>query len=434
MAHLSLRNRLIGLNAITIASLVFALNSPDRVAFSLSTWATIGAFILILTAVERADVSIPLSSTTLRISVGASIGLAAAIQLGPALGCIIVLIGHLLDSVLARRDPIKSLTNVCTFVTATSLGGLFYWSVASAASSPVGSSQNILASLGASAVHIAISTLLMASIVAPIVGMPIISFIQSAIRLLAMETLAMPAVAGMIVVAAKENAFAIILLSFPLLGPQVAYRTLARAQQSVRATLESLTDVVERRDPYTANHSERVSRYVRRTLQEMPDIPFDLIETIVAAARVHDLGKVGTRDLILFKPGPLTTEERREIQRHTVIGSELLSVSDEYHLMALIVRHHHEFWNGAGYPDHIAGEDIPLGSRIIAVADAFDTMTTDRPYRTAMPVAAALEEIRRSSGTQFDPHVVRAFLQVFGTANKATLEPASNKKYATSAT
>lgn len=385
--------------------------------------AVAAALLIVLTSIERMDITIPISSTTLRVSVGASVALASAMFLGPWFGCVVVFIGHLIDSLLARRDPVKSITNVAINVATTALSGLLYQATSNADISPVGSTQNIAASLGASTVHVVVSTLLMAMIVAPIIGMPFRTFLQSASRLLVIEGVTMPAVSGLMVLAAKESAAAVVLIVFPLLGPQVAYRTLIRAQRSVRATLESLADILEQRDPYTANHSMRVASYVRAILHEMPDVPYELTETIVDAARVHDIGKVGARDVTLFKPGPLTTEERRDFQHHTAIGSDILSNTDEYRLTALIVRHHHENWNGTGYPDRLVGHDIPLGSRVIAVADAFDAMTTDRPYRTAMPRAAAIEEIRRHSGTQFDPQVVAAFLRSVGAGGDGTVQP-----------
>ena len=396
--------------AIALTCIVVAVGTGSRPSLSTSDWVLVAAFLAVLIVIERMDVAIPLSSTTFKVSVGSSVALAAVMALDVGIGCLIVLTGHLVDSILAKRDPIKAATNIASYVTASIMAGLAYHSLADTTLSPVSSFQNIGASLAASMIHVSVSTLLMAVIVAPIIGMPLLSFLRSAMRLLATETVAMPAVSGLIVLAAAESAGTVLLLAFPLLGPQVAYRTLGRAQRSVRDTLENLSDILEQRDPYTANHSVRVASMVRATLAEMPDIPYDLTETIVAAARVHDIGKIGARDISLFKPGPLTTEERHDIQRHTVIGSDLLANTHEYRLTATLVRHHHENWNGSGYPDRLAGQDIPLGSRVIAVADAFDAMTTDRPYRTAMPFAVALDELRRHSGTQFDPQVVSAFL------------------------
>jgi HD-GYP domain-containing protein (c-di-GMP phosphodiesterase class II) len=369
------------------------------------------SLLLVILVIERLDVSIPISSGTLRVSAGAPVALASAMHFGVGIGCLIVLTGHILDSVLARRDPIKSVTNIATFVTATAVGGFVYRELADLSTSPVGSAGNLLAALGSSAAFVAVSTASVAMIVAPIIGMPMQTLWQSTVRLSAIETVTFPAVGGLVALAAAENAFAVVLLAFPLLGPQVAYRTLIRAQRSVRDTLESLADAVEQRDLYTSNHSIRVTETVKRILHEMPDIPYELTETIVQAARVHDIGKVGTRDVTLYKTGPLTTEERVEMQRHAEVGSVIVARTEEYRLTAEIIRHHHEFWNGGGYPDKLSGHDIPLGSRVIAVADTFDAMTTDRPYRRGMPVSIAVEEIRRNSGTQFDPNVVAAFLR-----------------------
>lgn len=380
-------------------------------ALSNADWWVVGALLLVIVVIERLDISIPVASETLRVSVGAPLALAAAMYLGVGLGCLIVLTAHLVDSILARRDPLKSITNIATFVTATAVGGWIYAWLAHDGVSPVGSIHNLGVALLASLVYVAVSTISMAAIVAPIIGMPMRDLWRSTLRLSAVEAVTLPAIAGLVALAAAESAAAVLLLAFPLLGPQVAYRTLARAQRSARDTLESLVDAIEQRDQYTANHSSRVAGYARQILSEMPDVPYQLTETIVIAARVHDIGKVGTRDMTLYKPGPLTQEERREILRHAEVGSVIVSRTQEYRLTASIVRHHHEHWDGSGYPDGLAGQEIPLGARVIAVADAYDAMTTDRVYRTAMSRAAAIEEIRRGAGSHFDPMVVNAFLR-----------------------
>lgn len=396
------------------AAIAVGLGLSTAQSLTLADWSVAAALIIIITVIERLNVSIPIFNGSLSVSVGAPLALAAAMHMGVGVGCLIVLTGHVFDSLLARRDPIKSLTNIATYVSATALGGTVYWAFADSAFSPVGSLVNLVAALFASIAFVLVSTLSMALIVAPIIGMPMHTLWQSTLRLSMVEAVTLPAVGGLVALAAQESAAAVLLLAFPLLGPQVAYRTLVRAQRSVRDTLESLADAVEQRDPYTSNHSIRVTNTVRLILQELTDVPYELTETILAAARVHDIGKVGTRDLTLYKPGPLTTEERREMQRHAEVGSVIVARTDEYRLTAAIIRHHHEHWNGAGYPDRLAGHEIPLGSRVIAVADAFDAMTTDRPYRRAMTREVAIEEVRRGSGTQFDPTVVNAFLRGLG--------------------
>lgn len=403
----SARFWLLGLAAATATTLGVGLTSTQTV--SQQDWLVACALLVLIVVVERVDIRFPISSGSLGVSVGAPLALAAAMHLGVGIGALIVLIGHTADSLLARRDPIKSLTNIGTFVCATAAGGGVYTALADPLISPLGSVENLVFALLASIVFVLVSTGTMTVIVAPIVGLPMSTLWQSTLRLSAVEAVTLPAVAGLVAVAANENAAAVLLLIFPLLGPQIAYKTLNKAQRGVRDTLESLTDAIELRDPYTANHSIRVTETVKATLEEMPDVPYELTATILAASRVHDVGKVGTRDLTLYKPGPLTADERREIRRHAEIGGEIVSRIDEYRLTASIIRHHHEHWNGAGYPDGLVGTDIPVGSRVIGVADAFDAMTSDRPYRRAMSQQAALAEIRRNSGTQFDPQVVAAF-------------------------
>lgn len=406
----SVRFWLLLLAAATATALGVGLTSAQTV--SRQDWLVACALLILIIVVERLDITVPVSVGSFSVSVGAPLGLATAMHLGVGIAALLVLTGNVIDSILARRDPIKSLTNIGSFVCATAAGGGLYVLLADPAVSPLGSIRNLTCALVASIAFVIVSTGTMTLIVAPIIGLPMVTLWQSTLRLSALEAFTMPAVAGLIAVAANENAAAVILLMFPLLGPQIAYRTLTKAQRGVRDTLESLVDAIELRDPYTNNHSIRVTDTVKAILDEMPDVPYELTATILSASRVHDVGKVGTRDLTLYKPGRLTSDERQEIRRHAEIGGEIVSRIDEYRLTASIIRHHHEHWNGAGYPDGLTGADIPLGSRVIGVADAFDAMTSDRPYRRAMSRVAALDEIRHHSGTQFDPRVVIAFERV----------------------
>jgi putative nucleotidyltransferase with HDIG domain len=173
--------------------------------------------------------------------------------------------------------------------------------------------------------------------------------------------------------------------------------------------MEGLADAVERRDPYTYRHSIRVTEHVRTILGAMPQVPRATREAIIAAAHVHDLGKVGSRDGSLKKPGDLSPEERQEIEQHAAVGAEIVSRLEAYRPSVDTIRHHHERWDGSGYPDRLEGERIPLGARIIAVADAFDAMTSDRVYRAALPVDVAFAELAKGRGTQFDPQIVDVF-------------------------
>jgi cyclic di-GMP phosphodiesterase len=144
-----------------------------------------------------------------------------------------------------------------------------------------------------------------------------------------------------------------------------------------------------------------VARSAGLDADRLPQIEFGFL--------LHDVGKVGVPDAILFKPGSLSQDEFALIAQHPVIGSEILRDVDFLGEGKLVVRHHHERWDGTGYPDQLAGDDIPLAARVFAVADALDALTTDRPYRRGTRFASAREEIRNHAGSQFDPAIVAAF-------------------------
>jgi putative nucleotidyltransferase with HDIG domain len=180
---------------------------------------------------------------------------------------------------------------------------------------------------------------------------------------------------------------------------------LERANLSFAAALVATLDA---RDRYTAGHSTAVARYAREIAGRMRLSP-ELQERAHLSGLVHDIGKVGLPTGLLEKPGPLTLQERRRMERHSTIGEMILANMDDYSEIARVVRHHHERVDGRGYPDGLIGADIPLLSRIIAVADAFDAMTSDRPYRDAMPNHVARARIADAVGAQFDTSVVAAF-------------------------
>ncbi len=185
----------------------------------------------------------------------------------------------------------------------------------------------------------------------------------------------------------------------------------SRAQQlrrSYKATVRALSNAVEARDAYTGKHAERVTAYGIALAEAVgldtvgaPGLEFGFL--------LHDVGKLAVPDAILYKPEALSAEEFSLVARHPEVGAEILRDVDFLGEGKLVVRHHHERWDGSGYPDRLAGAAIPLPARVFAVADALDALTTDRPYRRATRFSRAREEIRAHAGTQFDPTVVAAF-------------------------
>ena len=206
-------------------------------------------------------------------------------------------------------------------------------------------------------------------------------------------------------------------------------------------SIKSLAYALEAKDKYTSGHSQRVTEIAVAIAQEM-GMPQDKIERIRLAGLVHDIGKIGVRESILNKPAKLTDEEYQQVMAHSAIGEHILSPIVEDKEVLKMVRHHHERYDGFGYPDGLSAEQIPQGARILAVADAYtnlsgdpsikeklsqgarilavadayDAMTSDRPYRAAMNMETACAELERCKGSQFDPVIVAAFLKLMSTA------------------
>ncbi len=186
------------------------------------------------------------------------------------------------------------------------------------------------------------------------------------------------------------------------------YRYLSPVLDSIALTLST---AIEARNLETAEHCRQLGILAERMAAVLGQDERQRM-TIRIGGYLHDVGKIGIADAILLKPGHLTEEETEEMRRHSEIGAAILEVHEAMADIAQIVRHHHERWDGLGYPQRLAGTAIPLGARIIAVADAYSAMTTDRIYRSALPFERAWEELRGHSGTDFDPEIVAAFEQV----------------------
>ena len=182
-------------------------------------------------------------------------------------------------------------------------------------------------------------------------------------------------------------------------------------QEQTLAMATSLVSLIDLRDRYTGGHSQRVARYVRKIAIEM-GLPDEATETIVFAASLHDVGKIGVPDHVLLKQGKLDEDEFGWMRKHPEWGWMAIRDVSGFQEAALLILHHHERLDGSGYPSRLHGTEIPLGSRLITVADSYDALTTDRPYRTARSHADALAELYRCAGTQFDPQVVKAFSAV----------------------
>ncbi len=185
----------------------------------------------------------------------------------------------------------------------------------------------------------------------------------------------------------------------------------ARLQKAGLETVMALAEAVELKDHYTKGHCARVRDYSLQLAKAL-DLDENFRRDLIYASLLHDCGKIGISESILNIPGPLTPEQYREIQRHPALGFQMTCMIEYLRTASIIIRQHHERWDGKGYPDGLKGEEITLGARIVAVADSFDAMTSSRPYRRALDYQSAIAELEAGRGTQFDPRLVDLFISL----------------------
>ncbi len=188
---------------------------------------------------------------------------------------------------------------------------------------------------------------------------------------------------------------------------QVAYENLKAAS---RQALLGLAEAIEAKDPYTKGHCGRTAVYAMALGREARLDELEL-ETLEFGAFLHDIGKIGVKDAVLLKPGPLDDDEWKHMKIHPIVGYQIAAQLDMLKPMIACIRNHHERWDGSGYPDKLKGQDIPLLARIVCLADAYDAMATDRPYKRAIPPEECKVILRRQAGPQFDPDLVELFIK-----------------------
>jgi hypothetical protein len=210
---------------------------------------------------------------------------------------------------------------------------------------------------------------------------------------------------------AQISAWALCLMVIPVALIYISFRNNSLLRFQTKEAVEALADTIDMRDPYTFQHSQRVARYARELAVKM-GLSEDVVDTIESAARVHDLGKIGVDTSILAKPAALSEAEWAKMRKHPEIGASIVGRFPFFRSGQELILHHHERYDGQGYPQGLKGDSIPVGARVIAVADAFDAMTTDRPYRRALPPRSVLQELEQHKGDQWDPQVVEVLTRI----------------------
>jgi HD-GYP domain-containing protein (c-di-GMP phosphodiesterase class II) len=346
-------------------------------------------------------------------TVAGAIFVAAAVGYGALVGIMLAAIGTLTTELIAGREMKKLIFNVGEITCATGVAGLTYHMLAGPdARVPLASLNTMLAAICASMLYLLVNAVLFAVVVGIATGRSPVVMFAADIRNFLLQNITLQSIALILTTLPELSPWALVIILLPLFGPFIAMRGQRETLQQIQQTIEALADMVDRRDVTTAQHSERVAQYTQQIIDELGNVRFAEAEAIILAARVHDLGKIAIPDAVLLKPGRLDEEEYRLMRYHPVAGDEVLNKLSIYKASLGVVRHHHERYDGKGYPDGMKGEEIPLGARIVGIADTYDVITSDRPYHRARSVREATEELINCKGTQFDPMIVDAFIRV----------------------
>lgn len=365
-------------------------------------------------------------------TVSGTVFFAASVGYGAIVGVVLAAAGTLITEVVARRELRKLIFNVAQFVCAAGISGLVYHTiVGSTTQVPLASTLTVIAGLIASVCFILVNAVLFAYVVGIAIRQPPITVLLANVRGLLLQNMTLPSIGLLLTTVRALSPLSLVIVFLPLIGPYLAMRGHRDTLLEIRHTIEALADTVDRRDTSTAQHSERVAMYTQQIIDELGTISFAESEAIILAARVHDLGKIAIPDAVLLKPGRLDEGEYWLMRQHPVAGDDILQQLAIYKDSLGVVRHHHERYDGTGYPDGLKGEEIPLGARIVAVADSYDVMTSDRPYARARTVREGKEELIACKGTHFDPTIVDAFVRVLD--RRHALEPAELRAPAPSA-
>ncbi|MFN8534434.1 MAG: HD-GYP domain-containing protein [Dehalococcoidia bacterium] len=373
--------------------------------------------LLALTALTAVGIAFPVDiGPKVKVGVGITAIFAALLLFGTVSAMAVTVLGMLAAYTIrpGHNSRLARLFNIATLVLAVSLAGLAA-SVVSGRAVVVGGAdgREITAIVVAAIVLVAVNSLLVAVAADLALGQPVLRYYLLDQRDKLPQNGALLLLGALAALVGSGRPWAIALVAIPMAIVALSFRQNAQLRRQTREAIEQLADVVDLRDPYTAEHSRRVAKYSQDLCREL-GLSRAESEVVVRAARVHDIGKLGMSSAIVSEARPLTPEEVIEMQRHPAVGASIVSRFSDFRAGAAIVLHHHERWDGKGYPEKLTGERIPYGARVVAVCDSFDAMTSDRPYRLAMPVATALAEIARCSGSQFDPRVAAAFLRLYG--------------------
>lgn len=412
----ALRRYLLAVSVIGPATAIaLTVAGPSLWNSEITLWA------VLLTGLALAAERFPLHLTHKTNVNVATVAYVAMILLLPAsLPGILALLAVAGAQLLKRADPAEGIFNSAQTALYVSLGALCYDALRDLPLAPPISRFGglIAVALASVVLHLTNTGLVAGAVSLQLRTNPVRVWIQS-LPLDLTEHLILTALGIIAAQLAIEEPLVLLFLTLPTVLVYHALRQTIRLRKDTQEALAALVDIIELRDPYTAGHSRRVAK-IAHDLALRIGLTAEEADLIELAAQVHDLGKAALDTTILRKPGKLNEDEWKQVRLHPIHSADIVARFAAYRHSIGIVRHHHERWDGKGYPDGLAGEEIPLGARILAVADTFDALTSDRPYRRGMSVGEAIAILEQDAGSQWDPRLVEVFVAYLRESN-ATL-------------
>lgn len=337
------------------------------------------------------------------------LSVAALAPNGAAIACVVCSVT--ITELISRREPIKVLFNVSQHVLAIVLALTVY--IGLGGSSILHEQLNVIAFFGMYATYMTTNRAVVSGVLSIVNNTSFRRELYVASRSTFInDVLALPLVLIFAVMYAKLGYKYSALLALPMIGVRQLYKTVFDLERINEELLQLMVAAIEARDPYTSGHSQRVARY-SRVIARLAGFSAKVVEQIGTAALLHDVGKIHEEFApILRKPGRLSDAEFEVMKTHSAKGAALVGKVTHFAALVPLVRGHHEMWSGRGYPDRLAGDQIPLGARVITIADTIDAMTTLRPYRPARSLEEVHAELEKASGVQFDPRLCSALLSV----------------------
>ncbi len=392
-------------------------------------------FFALTMAAESLPVDLPRYKGT--ISVSFVVIYAAVLIMGPGWGMLIASLGTVCRSELGKATSFPKIAfNRSQLGLAAGLSGLMFITLGGTPGA-VDVGRDIMALIAGGVAYMVINFGLVAIYVSLHLQMPIAHVWEVNLRWSIPHSLALLPVAFLLAAVYESvGVLGVLFFVFPLLVGRHSYTMYHEMRSMFLSTIEALAAALEAKDPYTHGHAERVARLAVHLARELK-MPEGDIDMLAYVGTLHDVGKIGIHDSVLKKPGRFTREEYEEMKTHPEIGARIIRDVRSLSQGAAWIQHHHEHYDGSGYPKGLSGEDIPLGARILAAADSFDAMVSGRPYQAARTIEEACLEVVRCAGSQFDPLVVEKILEVcrndklmvdiFGRAHKmpASMEAAA---------